>query len=147
MGLTQLRRHSNQGPRPEALAHTLQQHAPTESFTGLSTEQVTERLRQFGQGAERKARQVKRVLLGTGRVVDETLVNNHLQAMVAAARADGDYAELIEVSGAVVSATRPNTAARFTTAFVVAQLPGISSSPLTNRPIEIVCRLPSASPS
>ena len=101
----QLKRRTNQGPTSKSVAATLQSQASAgERVEDLSMKNLGDKLAHYGIANSSMVKNVRRVILGTAIAVDETVVMELLQAAVAEAKADGDYAEIIEASAAEVTA-------------------------------------------
>ena len=98
----QLVRATNRGPSARSIAATLQESAAAgERVDELSFKHLSGRVAAYGVRAPAMVKNVRRVVVGA-QAVDEATLNKILQAGVAEARADGDYAEIIEASGSDV---------------------------------------------
>ena len=94
---------TNCGPSSKAIARQLQCQHGEQFMATCNIKQLQEKLAPFGVQGDTRVKQVRRVLLARGSTVDDTTCNEMLQAGVANARKDGDYAELIEANGAEVT--------------------------------------------
>ena len=93
----QMKRKTNCGAAPKSIAFTMQLKEPSNMMQSTSVPLLVDKLAVYGHSKPHVVKQVRRHLVGGG-TVDEFALNNLLQGAIAQARADGDYAELIEAT-------------------------------------------------
>jgi hypothetical protein len=134
-----LKRKNNCGPSASALVYSLLQ-LPTyhhmDALT-LKLKDLETALAIFGPEAPAKAPQVRRVLLGR-KGVEEQALNNLLQGVCDAARVEGDYAEIIEATGAEVTASTAVTLAAIAVTVAAAAATVPHSPPLPSPSVTAV---------
>jgi len=101
----QLKRHTNRGAASKSIASTLQDEAsPGEQVESLDMKHLGNKLAHYGVAAPSALKNVRRVIIGAAQRVDEAEIMDIFQGAVADAKADGDYAEIIEATGAEITA-------------------------------------------